>query len=889
MFKSSVIVAIVLVALVDVRVLSLTCYQCDNVRNITECAHVVQCSADETCSQPSSSSGGFLLGQTPTFSCSQCCGVDLCNQNICSTTVQVNGGWTTWTDWSGCSVTCGSGIKRRSRDCSNPPPGPGGMDCVGDNDDIQICMETICYDGTWMSWSTWSTCTASCQGGISIRNRQCNTTLLSYGHKCNGKDREYMVCNTQLCTDNVIDGMWSLWSAWATCSPYCLTERTRTCTNPSPSMYGKNCLGNVKETKDCNPEYCSKSVRLVNGSDPYDGRLEVFHNGQWGTVCDTNFDDRDAMVVCRMLSYTGIAKAYHSATHGEGTLPILLDSVDCSGSEKSIFDCTSLIWGSNKCHHSDDVSVSCHPSLNVSLVNGTDMYNGRVMISIDGGKWESFCDDDFNRADAQVICRMLGFPTLLSVPYHSKSFGQERTPRSTYYDFGCSGSENSLTGCNVANISTCNPNYGVAVGVACGTDIAVRLRNGTNQHNGRVEISVDGHTWGTLCDRHFTKQDATVICRKLGLPTNNTMPYNSIRYGLGTSLDTVYSFGCSGSEGSLAECDITIDSSCNNRFNSGVDCPSNIGVRLVNGSSASSGRVEVSFDGTYYEGICDNNFGQEEARVVCRTLGKPSTEALAYIHSYFGAPGNQTNMLRLDCKGNENNIADCNLYADSHCGTKRVSGVWCSDGLRARLVDGSGPHDGRLEISLDGSVWGTVCNSHFGDNEAKFICSLLGFPTNLTFLPPNLPYGIGTLKYIAESIRCHSDENNTQVCNVKGGRFCSPYHEVGVFCSDKQPRYRLVDGVNGTQNGRLEMSVDGSTWGTVCNDFFGATNARVACRSLGLPSSKARVIDPANGRGAILLDDVRCKGNELSILDCGHGSIGQHNCGHFEDVGIYCE
>ncbi|KAL4223330.1 hypothetical protein ACF0H5_016801 [Mactra antiquata] len=381
----------------------------------------------------------------------------------------VNGGWTTWTDWSGCSVTCGAGLERRSRDCSNPPPGPGGKDCVGNNDDMKICMETICYDGTWMSWSTWSTCTASCQGGISIRKRQCNTTFPSLGHNCVGQNEEYIACNTQICADSVIDGMWSLWSSWTACSSHCLTERTRMCTNPSPSMYGKNCLGALKETKYCNLEYCSHSVRLVNGSDPYEGRLEVFHRGQWGTVCDNSFNDYSAMVVCRMLNYAGIATAHPSAAYGEGTLPILLSKVDCDGDEHDVFECDQLEWGSQQCTHANDVSVSCHPSLNVSLVNGTNMYNGNVLVSVGGGKWHTLCGS-FEVTTAKVVCRMLGLPTFMSVPTFFESPDQES--RSKYYviDFLCTGSEHSLTDCNAvsANDYKCR-NYDNN-GVACGTD-----------------------------------------------------------------------------------------------------------------------------------------------------------------------------------------------------------------------------------------------------------------------------------------------------------------------------------------------------------------------------------------------------------------------------------
>lgn len=60
-------------------------------------------------------------------------------------------------------------------------------------------------------------------------------------------------------------------------------------------------------------------VRLVNGSGPHEGRVEVFHERRWGTVCDDVWDKKDGDVVCRMLGYRGAVEVHKTARFGQGT------------------------------------------------------------------------------------------------------------------------------------------------------------------------------------------------------------------------------------------------------------------------------------------------------------------------------------------------------------------------------------------------------------------------------------------------------------------------------------------------------------------------------------------------------------------------------------------
>ena len=107
------------------------------------------------------------------------------------------------------------------------------------------------------------------------------------------------------------------------------------------------------------PTSAAPTVRLVDGNVASEGRVELYHNGSWGTICGDNWDARDAHVVCQSLGYVGARDAPLHAYFGEGKLPILLDDVNCEGDENSIFDCRHPPYYTHDCLHSQDASAIC--------------------------------------------------------------------------------------------------------------------------------------------------------------------------------------------------------------------------------------------------------------------------------------------------------------------------------------------------------------------------------------------------------------------------------------------------------------------------------------------------------------------------------------------------
>ena len=109
-------------------------------------------------------------------------------------------------------------------------------------------------------------------------------------------------------------------------------------------------------------------LRLVQGNIFYEGRVEVYYNGEWGTVCDDGWDNIDAGVVCRQLGFGSSGSIHNFAYFGQGSGPIWLDNVLCTGSESTLASCGHLGLNiTRSCSHSEDAGVTCYGTQSVYM------------------------------------------------------------------------------------------------------------------------------------------------------------------------------------------------------------------------------------------------------------------------------------------------------------------------------------------------------------------------------------------------------------------------------------------------------------------------------------------------------------------------------------------
>ena len=93
------------------------------------------------------------------------------------------------------------------------------------------------------------------------------------------------------------------------------------------------------------------------------GRVEMYYEGEWGTVCDENWNIRHTTVACRQLGYSTSFLSYQHRHYGVGSGPIF--SIDCDGSEGSLFNCT--ITKASICNHHQDVAIICRKYTNLKI------------------------------------------------------------------------------------------------------------------------------------------------------------------------------------------------------------------------------------------------------------------------------------------------------------------------------------------------------------------------------------------------------------------------------------------------------------------------------------------------------------------------------------------
>ncbi|XP_053372655.1 neurotrypsin-like [Mercenaria mercenaria] len=363
----------------------------------------------------------------------------------------------------------------------------------------------------------------------------------------------------------------------------------------------------------------------------------------------------------------------------------------------------------------------------------------------------------------------------------------------------------------------------------------LRLQGGVLPNEGRFEVKVDGR-WGTVCvnARAWGSVSEDDLCRLLGYvresldsPSMTTEHFDDteevwMSYPRCNSTNTDIN-GCSKIKGVYEGCNV-------HTYDMYLKCDP---VQIVDGAWPNSGRIEAGIRGQL-QSFCETGIDMEVANITCNILGYNGAKTL----SSGGSNGSSVYSGRVECKGTESSLENCNFIDDTNinCKESGVAYITCQGGPAKIIPFDKKPYEG-VFVHYYMNEWRHI-GTAVSDTTAETLCNILGFGSE----------GYAVMIYgevdggtdIFESMVCKGNESEVAEC-VSGlykQQTCYDYCNrplfgaVALYCADYEiDSIRLVNGLS-NREGAVQVLVDG-VWGYVCATEWNTADTNVACKTRG--------------------------------------------------------
>uniref|UniRef100_A0AAX7VFW6 SRCR domain-containing protein n=1 Tax=Astatotilapia calliptera TaxID=8154 RepID=A0AAX7VFW6_ASTCA len=598
---------------------------------------------------------------------------------------------------------------------------------------------------------------------------------------------------------------------------------------------------------------CADSVRLLNGSSLCSGRLEVKSDQSWSSVCEADFDQQDAEVVCRELG-CGPPSVLQGVLYEEVEAPVWSKEFQCGGHESALLYCRSSGSARNSCSPGKAVGLTCSEPDDVRLVGGANNCEGMMELR-HLGEWRTVSAFSWTLKDAAFVCKHLDCGSAVSVDSRHESLKRP----AWWIKYDCVHVRSALKDCTASSY------HSFILNITCSE--SVRL-GGASRCVGTVELKHQGE-WRPAIDYDLRK--AAVLCKHLdcGSAVSAVIrPKSSPADVLGISSDCFQS-GTTRSECAAPKAsNYTLDLICSDLLvqpiiqASSMDGVYEAQEQGLTVSRHSNFTISCSIQPQYPGGSFQLTFNSTNTAY---SYTQPAVNHSAHFLFPAAVPAHQ---------GNYSCVYHIYVFSHNFTAESHLLPVTVSEFVS--LVGGPSRCAGTLELKHLG-VWRPMDSSDWTIKAASVICEHLDCGS-------------------AISVEWREDSTEKSVWKIQDGciesgsaiKECLQLRlssfSLYLTCSDS---VRLLNG-SSLCSGRLEVKSNQS-WSSVCEADFDQQDAEVVCRELGCgPPSVLQGALYGEVEAPVWSKELQCGGHESALLDCRSSGSARNSCSPGKAVGLTC-